>query len=261
MAEHDAFIQRLAAQLLAGELNVTQFQQELQGLACAELPEATLDLQRAQRCGFPEVIYAPGKPLSVLLDIVGTIVERRLPLLVTRVEPDVASVLCEHFADIEHNSVARTVRSTRTCADLSHARWPVRRGVVVISAGSSDQSVAEEACETLAWMGIQHQTIRDVGVAGPQRLLRHLDTLRGAAAIVVIAGMEGALPSVIGGYVNCPIFAVPTSVGYGANFNGISALLAMLNSCAANVAVCNIDAGFKGAYLAGLVAREPIHSE
>ncbi|MCA9029068.1 MAG: nickel pincer cofactor biosynthesis protein LarB, partial [Planctomycetaceae bacterium] len=124
----------------------------------------------------------------------------------------------------------------------------------VVTAGTSDRPVAEEALETLRWMNCEVELIVDVGVAGPHRLPAHLTKLREADVIVVVAGMEGALPSVVGGYVDCPVIAVPTSVGYGANFGGLSALLGMLNSCAANVTVVNIDAGFKGGYIAGLIA-------
>ncbi len=126
---------------------------------------------------------------------------------------------------------------------------------MVVTAGTSDRPVAEEALETLRWMNCRVELIVDVGVAGPHRLLSQLELLRDADAIVVVAGMEGALPSVVGGHVDCPVIAVPTSVGYGANFGGLSALLGMLNSCAANVTVVNIDAGFKGGYIAGLIAH------
>jgi hypothetical protein len=134
----------------------------------------------------------------------------------------------------------------------------------VISAGTSDRPVAEEARETLDWMGVRVTMIHDVGVAGPHRLPARLADFQDADAVVVIAGMEGALPSIVGGYVPCPVIAVPTSVGYGASFGGLSALLAMLNSCAANVAVVNVDAGFKAAYLAGLIAtrrHQPLNPE
>ena len=126
--------------------------------------------------------------------------------------------------------------------------------MTVITAGTSDLPVAEEARETLDWMGVEVRMVADVGVAGPHRLPARLAEFVDADAIVVVAGMEGALPSVVGGYVPCPVFAVPTSVGYGASFSGLAPLLTMLNSCAANVAVVNIDAGFKAGYLAGLVA-------
>jgi len=127
--------------------------------------------------------------------------------------------------------------------------------VAVVTAGTTDANVAEEALETLAWMGVPAFWIQDIGVAGPYRILSRLTQLRSAKAIVVIAGMEGALPSVVAGHVGVPVFAVPTSVGYGANFGGLSALLTMLNSCASNVAAVNIDGGFRGGFLAGLVAR------
>ncbi|MEZ6116240.1 MAG: nickel pincer cofactor biosynthesis protein LarB [Pirellulaceae bacterium] len=127
--------------------------------------------------------------------------------------------------------------------------------VVVITAGTSDLPVAEEAMETLAWMNVHSHLIQDVGVAGPHRLVMRASELQEADAVIVVAGMEGALPSVVGGYVDCPVIGVPTSTGYGANLNGMAALLSMLNSCASNVAVVNIDSGFKGAYLAGMMAR------
>jgi NCAIR mutase (PurE)-related protein len=130
----------------------------------------------------------------------------------------------------------------------------VRPCVAVISAGTGDLPVAEEARETLDWMGVGVTMIQDVGVAGPHRLPQRLREFQHSDAVVVVAGMEGALPSVVGGYVACPVIAVPTSIGYGANFGGVSALLSMLNSCASNVAVVNIDAGFKGGYVAGLIA-------
>jgi NCAIR mutase (PurE)-related protein len=127
--------------------------------------------------------------------------------------------------------------------------------VAIVTAGTSDLPVAEEARETALWTGAQVTMVQDVGVAGPHRLQANLGPLREADAVVVVAGMEGALPSVVGGHVSCPVIAVPTSVGYGASFGGLAALLGMLNSCAANVTVVNIDAGFKGGYIAGLIAR------
>ena len=149
-----------------------------------------------------------------------------------------------------YNAVGQTFRLIPPTAD----RQMVGR-VVVVTAGTSDLPVAEEARETLEWMGVEVTVIHDVGVAGPHRLPLHLDKLRGADAVVVVAGLEGALPSVVGGHVDCPVIAVPTSVGYGASFGGLAALLGMLNSCAANVTVVNIDAGFKAGYVAGLIAR------
>jgi hypothetical protein len=143
---------------------------------------------------------------------------------------------------------------TRTRA--AHKAESSRLGrVAVITAGTVDLPVAEEAVETARWMGCQVDLIIDVGVAGPQRLTEQRQRFEGADAIVVVAGMEGALPSVVGGHVACPVVAVPTSIGYGASFGGVAALLGMLNSCAANVTVVNIDAGFKGGFVAGLIAQ------
>jgi NCAIR mutase (PurE)-related protein len=165
----------------------------------------------------------------------------------TRVSVEQASAVRARFPDIIENETARTLRIGSPS--------DVRGKVVVVTAGTSDRPVAEEALETLRWMGCETDLIVDVGVAGPHRLPAQLPRLETADAIVVVAGMEGALPSVVGGWVACPVIAVPTSIGYGASFNGLAALLGMLNSCASNVTVVNIDAGFKAGYVAGLIAR------
>jgi NCAIR mutase (PurE)-related protein len=211
----------------------------------------TLDYERRWRCGFPEAIYGEGKSSDVLCRIAEDLVGRGEPVLITRVRPEAADDLRRTFSEARYNPLARTLRlgvSTQQAGstDLAH--------VAVITAGTSDFPVAEEARETLEWMGVRVTMIHDVGVAGPHRLPERLSQFQEADAIVVVAGMEGALPSIVGGYVACPVIAVPTSVGYGANFAGVSALLSMLNSCANNVAVVNIDAGFKGGFLAGLIA-------
>jgi pyridinium-3,5-biscarboxylic acid mononucleotide synthase len=210
----------------------------------------TLDLQRQQRCGFPEVVYGEGKSVEILQGIFQTLLANRTPVLATRVSSQKAEQLIPQFPGSQYNPLACTFRIAGM-ADSPAAR--IGR-VAVISAGTSDLAVAEEARETLDWMGVETIVIHDVGVAGPHRLPAHLERLQDLDAAVVVAGMEGALPSVVGGYVDCPVVAVPTSVGYGANFGGLSALLGMLNSCAANVTVVNIDAGFKGGYVAGMIA-------
>ena len=162
-----------------------------------------------------------------------------------------SGILLPNFPGAIYNEIARTFRlSPPDCTGAASAGH-----VVVVTAGTSDLPVAEEARETLLWMEVGTGLVQDVGVAGPHRLPAHLDRLQPADAVVVVAGMEGALPSVVGGYVACPVIAVPTSVGYGASFGGVAALLGMLNSCAANVTVVNIDAGFKAGYVAGLIAR------
>ena len=209
---------------------------------------ATVDLDRASRCGFPEVIYGPGKSAEAIVEIAGRLLAKSQPVLATRIDPQQARVICQSLPAAQYNELARTIRieaGPRTAA-VGH--------VAVITAGTCDLPVAEEARETLDWMGIRVTMVHDVGVAGPHRLPERLADFAEADAIVVVAGMEGALPSVVGGHVASPVFAVPTSVGYGASLGGLAPLLTMLNSCASNVAVVNIDAGFKGAYLAGLVA-------
>ena len=169
--------------------------------------------------------------------------------LATRVEASQGEALLARFPESRWNRVARCVRWNRDDGPATRGR------VLVLTAGTSDRPVAEEAKETLRWMRCGVETIEDVGVAGPHRLLEQRDRLGSADAIVVVAGMEGALPSVVGGWVSCPVVAVPTSVGYGAALGGLAALLGMLNSCAANVTVVNIDAGFKAGFVAGLIAR------
>jgi hypothetical protein len=172
----------------------------------------------------------------------------------TRISAEKATPLQSKFGPGRYNELARTFRISPTPARQPSGNLPAPGDVAIITAGTSDLPVAEEARETLDWMGVSVTMIHDVGVAGPHRLPARLADFEGARAIVVVAGMEGALPSVVGGYVACPVIAVPTSVGYGASLNGIAALLSMLNSCASNVAVVNIDAGFKAGYLAGLIA-------
>jgi len=226
----------------------------------------TADTDRTRRTGFPEVIYAEGKPIDSLLIAIDRILGslsagQHQEVLVTRVNVEQARAIGDQFAHVRWNSRSRTIRihvSQEPVAwdSLGHSAGGTNSTdtVVVVTAGTTDSNVAEEALETLAWMGVRASWIQDVGVAGPFRILSRLTQLREAKSIVVIAGMEGALASVVAGYVGVPIFAVPTSVGYGANFGGLSALLTMLNSCASNVAAVNIDGGFRGGFLAGLVA-------
>jgi len=238
----------LAGRLAAAEISAEEFLR----LAAVEVgqPEiATVDLGRAERCGFPEVIYGSGKTAATIGQIAGQLLENEQRVLVTRVEADKAAELLQQYPSAHYNEVGRTLR-----IDISKPSAEAVGHVAVITAGTSDLPVAEEARETLAWMGVRASMVHDVGVAGPHRLPERLAEFAEADAVVVVAGMEGALPSVVGGYVPCPVFGVPTSVGYGASLGGLSALLSMLNSCASNVAVVNIDAGFKAGYLAGLVA-------
>lgn len=238
----------LARRLLAGDLSSAAFLQGIAGLQSAQLDEATLDLDRRQRCGFPEVIFGAGKSVETLIALCHRLQQQGEPILVTRLNAEQQASLQAAFPSAIVNPRAKTFRLPGREAAVSKGR------VAVITAGTSDLPVAEEALETLHWMGVTANLVTDVGVAGPHRLPQRLHELAGVAAVVVVAGMEGALPSVVGGYVPCPVIGVPTSVGYGASFGGVAALLSMLNCCAANVTVVNIDAGFKAGYVAGLIA-------
>ena len=221
-----------------------------------DLDEVQLDIGRQDRCGFPEVIYGEGKTKETILKTFQVFAEKNVDAFATRMDAEKGEFLQQHFTAqglaFRYNQTARTFRLfpvVRT-ETVPHGK------IAVLSAGTSDAPVAEEARETALWTGAEVLFIQDVGVAGPQRLQAKLPLLRDVAVIVVVAGMEGALPSVVGGYVSCPVIAVPTSVGYGANFGGLTALLGMLNSCASNVTVVNIDAGFKAGYVAGLIAKK-----
>jgi NCAIR mutase (PurE)-related protein len=221
----------------------------------ADLTEAQLDLDRTRRCGYPEVVYGEGKSVETLKKILRRLLSERVDAFATRISAEQAAGVAAEFPRARYNEVARTLRIPVD----EGSSGPGGGHVAIITAGTSDLPVAEEARETLAWMGVRVTLIQDVGVAGPHRLPARLSEFEHADVVVVVAGMEGALPSVVGGYISAPVIAVPTSVGYGANLGGISALLSMLNSCAANVAVVNIDAGFKAGYMAGLIASRQAH--
>lgn len=250
-------VKTLAQQLAAGTLSLDEFLREMSRPKTADLGEVQLDLDRRRRCGYPEVVFGEGKSITTLKKTLQRMVNDSVNVLVTRVAPEIAAELQRCFETAKYNSVARTLRIASSSEPMNSSLKSNRARVAVVSAGTTDRPVAEEALETLDWMGVEANLIQDVGVAGPHRLREHLTELENVAAVVVVAGMEGALPSVVGGYVACPVIAVPTSVGYGANFGGFAALLSMLNSCAANVTVVNIDAGFKAGYVAGLIAQQP----
>jgi pyridinium-3,5-biscarboxylic acid mononucleotide synthase len=187
--------------------------------------------------------------------IFAALLDHGADVLATRMSPVQAAELLDRFPAGRYNAVGRTFRISLREQPVADGQRPDAGRIAIVTAGTSDLPVAEEARETALWTGAEVTLIQDVGVAGPHRLTANLPLLQGADAVVVVAGMEGALPSVVGGYVACPVIAVPTSVGYGASFGGIAALLGMLNSCASNVTVVNIDAGFKGGYVAGLIAK------
>jgi hypothetical protein len=256
-------LKRMTAELLAGELAQEEF---LGGIAAAieaaaqTTPAVTLDLDRQRRCGFPEVIFGEGKPAVTIAAIIERLLASGVRAFATRIAPEKADYLLEHFAaqnpSARYHELARTFRVD----PLSASPVEPTGKVAIITAGTSDLPVAEEARETVEWMGINTVMVHDVGVAGPHRLPLRLAEFVDSDAVVCVAGMEAALPSIVGGYVPCPVIGVPTSVGYGANFGGVAALLSMLNSCAANVTVVNINAGFKGGYLAGLIASRTAKS-
>lgn len=250
------------AQAKSGELSWSEVAERLLQLEYAGDSPHRPDLDRRRRCGFGEVIFGSGKTP----EDIGSIANRLLDggqdeVLVTRVDPKLAEEVCGRFPSHRYEPLGRTLRLARRQIATVRTALPCpapRVGrVAIVTAGSTDLPVAREALETLRWMGVDAELICDVGVAGPYRLLPHLERLRQCACLVVLAGMEGALASVVGGLVPCPVIAVPTSVGYGANFEGITTLLSMLSSCAAGVTVVNIDAGFKGGYVAGLIATSP----
>lgn len=223
------------------------------------------DIDRARRCGLPEVIFGSHKSADAIREIARKLLDSGAEeILVTRVDQQQFERLSVRFPHCRYDCLGRTLRLSES--PIQAVRYSVQTSsreqsvqVSVVTAGSTDLPVAREAVETLGWMGVAWELICDAGVAGPYRILSRVQSLRQSAAIVVIAGMEGALASVVGGLVGCPVIAVPTSNGYGANLAGVTTLLSMISSCAASVAVVNIDAGFKGGYVAGLIARKIAH--
>ena len=242
-------IRQLLEKVASGNLETDKALEQLRDLPFENLGFAHIDHHRALRTGFPEVIFGQGKTREQILSIAERITEHGSQMLATRLAEDAVQALVERFPQAEHDVLARTVlvRAPRT---------PPRTGLVaVISAGTSDLPVAREAVVTAQAMGAHVEEIYDVGVAGLHRLLAYREQLQKARVIVVVAGMEGALASVVGGLVDIPVVAVPTSVGYGASFQGVAALLAMLNSCASGGVVVNIDNGFGAGYAAALINR------
>ncbi len=243
---------RLLAEVAAGGLSPADALEQLRSFPTENLEFAQLDHHRLLRQGHPEVVYAAGKSTDQLVEIC-----RRLGLtgegfLVTRATPEQAQAVCWKVSDIEWNKTARTL------LQRPNLRPTVPGRALLVAAGTSDLPAIEEAAVTLSALGIESEQLVDVGVAGLHRLLTAHDRLRAADVIIVAAGMEGALPSVVGGLVGAPVIALPTSVGYGASFDGLAALLAMLNSCAAGISVVNIDNGFGAAMAAArILIRRP----
>jgi NCAIR mutase (PurE)-related protein len=248
MNQHE--LRHLLEQVQSGQLDIEGALNRLDASPVADLGFAHVDLHRRQRCGFPEVIFCEGKTTEWVEGVVRKLAGAGQDCLATRVRPELAKHLGQLFPQAEQDSVARTFWLPATgepCSPTGH--------VFVLTAGTTDLPVAQEAAVTARALGCEVTVVADVGVAGIHRLLRYRDQFARADAIVVVAGMDGALPSVVGGLVDCPVIAVPTSVGYGAAFGGLAPLLTMLNSCSAAVAVVNIDSGFKAGYVAALIAR------
>ena len=242
---NESKLRDLLDQVSAGTLPPDQALEHLRTLPFAEAGQVLADTHRMIRQGFPEAVYAEGKTLTQTTDALTTLLAAHGSALATRVSVEVSSLLLQRFPTGSYDGVSRLYRVGQMNGSFLSAP------VAVVCAGTSDLPVAEEAAQTLEFAGARVNRITDVGVAGLHRLLARLDDLRSASIVIAIAGMEGALPSVLGGLVAAPVIAVPTSIGYGANLHGLSALLSMLNSCASGLTVVNIDNGF-GAAMAAL---------
>jgi len=245
-------LRELLEKIRAGDLSVNLGIEALKKLPFEDLGWACLDHHRHIREGFPEVVYGPGKTCEQLVGIISKLISAGGPVLVTRVSEEQSESVVQAIPGIEFHPIPKSLTWS---GKISRPRPPNKGTVLVISAGTADLSVAEEACLTLELMGHPFKRIYDVGVAGIHRLLDHLDELRQASVIIAVAGMDGVLPSILGGIVSVPVVAVPSSTGYGANFQGLAPLLTMLNSCATGVAVINIDNGFGAGAFAAMVNR------
>jgi NCAIR mutase (PurE)-related protein len=240
-------LRALLEKVKAGQVSVDAAEGQLAALPVSELDIATIDTHRALRQGFPEVIYGEGKTAEQVVAIFERMAQGSAPVLATRLSPEKAEALKVAFPQGEHQALARCFALRRPVKPLG--------AIAVVTAGTSDLPVAEEAAFTAGLLGCEVVRVVDVGVAGVHRLLRKREEIARTKVAVVVAGMEGALPTAVGGLVGIPVVAVPTSVGYGAHLGGVAALLGMLNSCSPNVAVVNIDNGFGAGFYAALIAK------
>ncbi|HWQ83644.1 MAG TPA: nickel pincer cofactor biosynthesis protein LarB [Anaerolineales bacterium] len=237
-----------------GSLPIEAALETLRTLPYEDIGYARLDHHRALRQGFPEVVFAQGKTPDQVANIMLHLSERNDRVLATRASPEIYQIVHQHIPDAVYHAMGRLIVINRATNSESAP------GIVLASAGTADMPVAEEAAITAELMGNQVERLYDVGVAGLHRLLDKAEVLRKAHVIIVIAGMEGALASVVAGLVSVPVIAVPTSVGYGASFGGLAPLLTMLNSCAPGVAVVNIDNGYGAGHMASLINRQHTHA-
>jgi NCAIR mutase (PurE)-related protein len=242
-------IKKLFDQVKRGKLSAEEAVQRLRHLPFEDLGFANVDHHRTLRVGMPEVIFGPGKTPEQFAEIFARLAQPGHNVLATRVSPEQSRAVKRKFRKAEFHELARAITLTQDKTVYGKGK------IVVVSAGTSDVPVAEEAVVTAQAMGNEVQHVYDVGVAGIHRLLARREALTQARVVIVCAGMEGALPSVVGGLVGVPVIAVPTSIGYGASYEGIAALLGMLNSCASNVSVVNIDNGFGAGYVASIINR------
>lgn len=242
----------LLQQVQAGQCDIGEAVRQLKHLPAETIADACIDHHRCLRTGIPEVIYGADKTPEQIITIGAALLKRASLLMATRVEHDKAAVVLQALPEIQYHSQARMLTANAITPDPQKHRGMI----LIISAGTSDIPVAEEARVTLENLGHPTQTLYDVGVAGLHRLLEHQYLLHSATIVIVVAGMEGALPSVVSGLTASPVIAVPTSIGYGASFGGLSALLGMLNSCAPGLGVVNIDNGFGAACLAAAINRK-----
>jgi len=242
-------IQEILDQYKNGEIELTDALQQLSDRGIDEMGFATIDTDRLKRTGMPEVIYASGKTVEQVAQIAERMFQNKIDVLATRATFEMFESVQKLIPDAKFNPLAKTI--TYKFSQTTNSKGYI----AIVAAGTSDMPVAEEAAETARFLNNEVKTIYDVGVAGIHRLFHKLDIIRNARVIIVVAGMEGALASVVGGLVDKPVIGVPTSIGYGANFQGLSALLSMLNSCANGVSVVNIDNGFGAACQASLINK------
>jgi len=244
-------LMQLLSSVAAGKTKVDDAARDLMNLAYEDIDYAHIDHHRSLRKGFPEVIFGHGKSADQIVGIMNKMLSQEHIVLVTRTDSQKAASILQRIPDAVYDPDARMILWKK------HAPLDQGKGtILVLSAGTSDIPVAKEAVLTAEAMGNRVQSVFDVGVAGIHRLFDHKKLIDDAAVLIVVAGMEGALPSVVAGMVSCPVIAVPTSVGYGVSLGGLTALFAMLNSCSSNVAVVNIDNGFGAGYMAAIINRK-----
>ncbi|MBP3192176.1 nickel pincer cofactor biosynthesis protein LarB [Natronogracilivirga saccharolytica] len=242
-------LKKLLEDVQEGSTDIDRAMEHLDDLTYKNLDFAKIDNHREIRTGYPEVIFGQGKTPEQLREIISFMISKESNILATRVDPEVSGYVSDLSPDIQYHKLARCLTIRKKPAEKT------AESIAVVTAGTGDLPVAEEACVTAEIFDNRVERFFDVGVAGVHRLYDNLDDIRKCRVVVVVAGMEGALPSLVGGLVDKPVIAVPTSIGYGANFSGLSALLGMLTSCAAGVSVVNIDNGFGAGYLAGMINK------